>query len=178
MKSELKRPPWVYKSKTKQKEEDRVNINEVIKDIAENHHGYLKQEMPVIKEMANKILKVHYKDCHEELIKVHRAYGKVENELELQLVKKQLVVLPLIWEYNKNGDRALLDEIRLAVEDVEKDNDILLEAFDELRSATNNYTMPPSGCQTYNTTYRKMEKLEEESKAYLELERKMYKEIL
>lgn len=155
-----------------------MNINEVIKDIAENHHGYLKQEMPVIKALANKILKVHYEDCHEELIKVHRAYGRVENELELQLVKKQLIVLPLIWEYNKKGDRALLDEIRPAVEDVEKDNEILLEAFKELRKATNNYTMPPGGCQTYDTTYRKMEKLEEESKAYLELERKMYKEIL
>lgn len=155
-----------------------MNINEVIKDIAENHHGYLKQEMPVIKAMANKILKVHYEDCHEELIKVHRAYGRVENELELQLVKKQLVVLPLIWEYNKKGDKELLEEIRHAVEDVERDNEILLEAFVDLRKATNNYTMPPSGCQTYDSTYRKMEKLEEESKAYLELERKMYKEIL
>lgn len=155
-----------------------MNINEVIKDIAENHHGYLKQELPVIKAMANKILKVHYEDCHEELVKVHRAFGRVENELELQLVKKQLVVLPLLWEYNKKSDKALLDEIRLAVEDVEKDNELLMEAFQELRKATNIYKMPPSGCQTYDSTYKKMEKLEEEVKAYLELERKMYSEIL
>jgi regulator of cell morphogenesis and NO signaling len=154
-----------------------MNINDVIKDIAENHHGYLKQELPVIKAMANKILRVHYDDCHEELIKVHRAFGRVENELELQLVKKQLTVLPLIWEYNKKNDVGLLTEIKASVDDVEKDNELLLEALGDLRSATNGYKMPPSGCQTYDSTYKKMEKLEDEVKAYLDLERKLYTEI-
>mgnify|MGYP004706816367 CR=1 FL=1 len=154
-----------------------MNINDVIKDIAENHHGYLKQELPVIKAMANKILRVHYDDCHEELIRVYRAFGRIENELELQLVKKQLVMLPLIWEYNKKKDGAMLSGIKASVEDIEKDNELLLEALGELRSATNGYKMPQSGCQTYDSTYRKMEKLEDEVKAYLDLERKLYSEI-
>ncbi|MDX9917733.1 MAG: hemerythrin domain-containing protein [Gudongella sp.] len=151
-----------------------MNVNEIIKDISDNYLGYLKQELPVIKALANKILRVHYDDCHEELIKVHRAYGKVENELELAMVKKQMVVLPLIWEYNKKKDEELLKELKLAIEDIEKDNEVIIEAFKDLRAATNNYTMPSSGCPTYDNTYKKMEKLEEETLAYMELERKLY----
>jgi iron-sulfur cluster repair protein YtfE (RIC family) len=38
--------------------------------------------------------------------------------------------------------------------------------------------MPESGCPTYDTTYRKMEKLHQEVEKYIEIERKMYKELL
>lgn len=153
----------------------KIKVNEIIKDIAENHHGYLKQEMSIIKGLAYKILKVHFDDCKDELINVHRAYGKVENEIELSLVKKQMVVLPLIWDYEKKPSDELKEEIIQAIDDVENDNELLLASLEDLRKATNNYTMPPSGCPTYDTTYRKMETLHNEILKYMEKERELYK---
>ena len=152
----------------------KIKVNEVIKDIAENHHSYLKQEMPVIKGLAYKILKVHYEDCKDELIEVHRAWGRVENEIELSLVKKQMVVLPLIWDYEKKPSDDLKAEIVEAIKDVEEDNKLLLDAFEELKKSSNDYTMPPSGCPTYEMTYRKMEALHSETLKYLERERELY----
>ncbi|WP_422486402.1 hypothetical protein [Gudongella sp. DL1XJH-153] len=155
-----------------------MDIKETIKDIADNHHGFIKQEVPVIKSLAYKILKVHYEDCKDELIAVHRQYGRVQNELELALVKKQMVLLPMAWDYEKNQSEELLGQIKLLIEEVEKDNEILLSEFRKLKKATNNYTMPESGCPTYDSTYKKMEKLHSEVEKYIGIEREMYKNIL
>jgi regulator of cell morphogenesis and NO signaling len=155
-----------------------MDIKETIKDIADNHHGFLKQEIPVIKSLAYKILKVHYEDCKDELIQVHRQYGRVQNELELALVKKQMVLLPMIWDYQKKPSSELMDEIRRTVDEVEGDNEILMRELEGLKEKTNTYTMPESGCPTYDTTYRKMEKLHQEVEKYIEIEREMYKELL
>ena len=148
-----------------------MDIKETIKDIADNHHGFLKQELPVIKSLAYKILKVHYEDCKEELIQVHRQYGRVQNELELALVKKQMVLLPMIWDYQKKPSEDLLEEIRMTVQEVEGDNGILLEELEGLKEKTNSYT-------TYDNTYKRMEKLHHEVENYIKIEREMYRELL
>lgn len=155
-----------------------MDIKETINKIADDHHGFLKQEIPVIKNLAYKILRVHYHDCKEELIAVHRQYGRVYNEIELGFVKKQMVVFPTIWDYEKNPSDKLLNEIKDAVEEVEKDNALLLKELESLREVTNNYTMPESGCGTYDTTYKKMEKIHSEIEKHLKLEENMYREIL
>lgn len=154
-----------------------MDIKETIKDIADNHHGFIKQEVPIIKSLAYKILKVHYEDCKDELIAVHRQYGRVQNELELALVKKQMVLFPMVWDYEKKPSEDLLYEIKESIEEVEKDNDILLNELKELKKVTNNYTMPESGCPTYDSTYKKMEKLHTEVEKYIGIEREMYKNI-
>ncbi|MGM0397217.1 MAG: hypothetical protein ACQEP4_09200 [Bacillota bacterium] len=155
-----------------------MDIKDTIKDIAENHHGFIKQEVPVIKSLAYKILKVHYEDCKDELVAVHRQYGRVQNELELSLVKKQMVLFPMVWDYRKKPSEELLKEIREVIDEVEIDNMLLLRELDGLRNATNNYKMPESGCATYDNTYRKMEKLEEEVRKYIDIENDMYRELL
>jgi len=155
-----------------------MDIKETIKDIADNHHGFLKQELPVIKSLAYKILKVHYEDCKDELIQVHRQYGRAQNELELALVKKQMVLLPMIWDYQKESSKELLEEIRLIADEVEGDIDILIKELGRLKDKTNTYTMPESGCPTYDTTYRKMENLHQEVEKYIKIERKRCKELL
>jgi len=152
----------------------RMSVVDTIKDIAENHQSYLKTELPIIKALAYKILKVHYEDCKDELILVHRAYGKVENEIELSLVKKQMIVLPLIWDFEKKPSESLRKQIIEAIDDVEEDNKKLIEAFKDLEKVTNNYTMPPSGCPTYDMTYKKMETLQEEVLKYIDTERELY----
>lgn len=155
-----------------------MDIKKTIKDIADNHHGFLKEELPVIKSLAYKILKVHYHDCREELIQVHRQYGRVQNELELALVKKQMVLLPMIWDYQKEPSKELLEEMERTIQEVEGDNDILLGELEGLKEKTNTYTMPESGCPTYESTYRKMEKLHQEVERYIGIEREMYKDLL
>ena len=154
-----------------------MDIKETIKKIAEDHQGYLKEELPVIKGLAYKILKVHYHDNKDELVAAHRQFGRIQNELELALVKKPMVLFPLIWDYARKPTGELLQEIRQVVEEVEIDNMLLLREFDGLRNVTNNYTMPEGGCPTYDTTYRKMEALEAETRKYIEIERKIYGEL-
>ena len=82
-----------------------IDALEIVKDIVENHFAYLKEELPLLKGLVNKLLKVHYDDCKEELVNVHRAFGRVENELELGFVKKQIDLFPSLWDYIKKDEK-------------------------------------------------------------------------
>jgi regulator of cell morphogenesis and NO signaling len=155
-----------------------IELEEIIKEIVEEHFGYLKQELPVLKSLANKLLKVHYEDCKEELVNVHRAYGKVENELELGIVKKQINLFPNLWDYIKKDEGELLEVIKASIVEIKKDNDLAIKALEELKIATNNYTMPESGCQTYESTYKRMSELHKRVADSIEKEEILYKNFI
>lgn len=155
-----------------------IDSLETIKDIVENHFDYLKQEIPVLKSLANKLLRVHYDDSKEELVMVHRAYGKVENELELGMVKKQIDLFPNLWDYIKKDEKELLPHIKSLILEINEDNMLVLKALENLKMATNNYTMPEKGCQTYESTYKRMKDLHKRVKESLESEETIYKEFI
>lgn len=155
-----------------------IDSLEIIKDIVEDHFAYLKQELPVLKGLANKLLKVHYDDCKDELVNVHRAYGKVENELELGMVKKQIDLFPNLWDYIKKDKKELLSHIKSLILEINEDNMLLMQALKKLEMETNNYTMPESGCQTYESTYKRMEELHKRVKESIEKEEKIYKNFI
>ncbi|MDY0235686.1 MAG: hypothetical protein RBR71_06635 [Gudongella sp.] len=155
-----------------------IDLLESIKDIVENHFGYLKQELPVLKSLLNKLLKVHYDDCKEELVNVYRAYGKVENKLEVGMIIKQIDLFPNIWDYIKKDEPELLKHIRTVILEINEDNMLLLKALKSLRIETNDYTMPESGCQTYESTYKRLKELHKRVEESIEKEEMMYKEFM
>lgn len=157
---------------------ENIDSLEIIKDITENHFGYLKQELPVLKGLLNKLLKVHYDDCKEELINVYRAYGKVENRLEIGMIIKQIDLFPSLWDYNKKEGEKLLSHIKSLILEINEDNMLILKALQTLKQDTNNYTMPESGCATYESTYKRLEELHKKVKESIEKEEKIYKEII
>lgn len=155
-----------------------IDSLEIIKDITENDFSYLKQELPVLKNLANKLLKVHYGDAKDELVNVHRAYGKLENELELGMVKKRIDLFPNLWDYIKKGEADHLPHIKSLILEINEDNKLIMEALEKLKMVTNNYTMPESGCTTYESTYKRMNELHKRIVENIEKEEKIYKNFI
>lgn len=154
---------------------ENIDTLEIIKDIVENHFGYLKEELPVLKSLLNKLLKVHYDDSKEELVNVYRAYGKLENELEIGMIIKQIDLFPSLWDYNKKEEEKLLSHIKSLILEINEDNMLVIKALQILEQETNNYTMPESGCSTYESTYKRMKELHKRVKESIEKEETIYK---
>lgn len=155
-----------------------IDALEIVKDIVENHFAYLKEELPLLKGLVNKLLKVHYDDCKEELVNVHRAFGRVENELELGFVKKQIDLFPSLWDYIKKDEKDLLSHIKSLILEINEDNMLVLNALEKLEMATNNYTMPASGCQTYESTYKRLSDLDTRVRESIKKEESIYKDFI
>lgn len=134
--------------------------SEIIKHITREHHSYLKEELPEIESRVYKILRVHYGDAGEVLTEVHRLFGRLNNILELLFVKKQMSTFPNIIDYERKPSSELLEAVLKDIEGMEKNYDEIIQILSELRKVTDDYTVPPSGCPTFDTTYEKLEGLE------------------
>ena len=145
--------------------------SEIIKHITKEHHSYLKEELPEIESRVYKILRVHYEDAGQVLTEVHRLFGRLNNILELLFVKKQMSTFPNIIDYERKPSSELLEAVLKDIEGMEKNYDEIIQILSELRKLTDDYTVPPSGCPTFDTTYEKLEGLESSILENMKLEK-------
>lgn len=145
--------------------------SEIIKHIMEDHHKYLQEELPAIEERVYKILRVHYGDAGEVLTQVHKLFGRINNILELLFVKKRMAIFPDIVDYEKDPCPELLEAILKEIKEMEGEYDDIEESLKELRRVTDDYTVPPSGCPTFDTTYEMLEDLEKSLLENIQLEK-------
>lgn len=127
--------------------------NEALIDrIIENHHKYLRDELPVISALLFKLIDVHGQN-HPELFDVHSLFGALKLELESHLVKEERELFPQI----KTGD---LSTVKNVIDALEHEHDAAGDAIHKLAEITNHYTLPEDACYTYKLTYSKLEQLE------------------
>lgn len=157
---------------------ENLRYTELTTKIVREYHSELKKILPETEDLILKILKVHFNDNHEVLIKVHRLYSQLKNSLELLFVKKEVVLFPLIADYQRNPSKDLLEDIEIMGKEVELGLDAVEKILMELRRVTKGYTTPPDTCMTFEKTYEDLAKIEKHILESIELERDiLYKRL-
>lgn len=149
---------------------DKKSYSELVEYILKNHHSYLKRELPEIERLGFTIYKVHFFDSGDVLEKVHKLYGQLKAILESHIIKEERALFHNIKDYEKKPSKELLEKILEGIESVEKDNEETLKIIKEIRECTNNYKLPPTSCPTFENTYIKYQKLEEDLYKHIEVE--------
>lgn len=148
-----------------------TKYSDIISIIVSKHHSYLKKELPITEALIYKILRVHYSDSSKTLTKVHKLYSQLKNELELKFIITESVLFPIIGDYQRKPSKELLKEINNEIKDVDKIHGIVEKLLKELRSITNDYKIPPTGCSTFEKTYENLIEIEEVLTQNIGLER-------
>lgn len=157
---------------------ENIKYTELTRQIVKEYHLELKEILPETEKLVLKILKVHFNDNHEVLIKVHRLYSQLKNSLELLFIKKEVVLFPLIADYQRNPSDELMSDIKVLIREVELGLDGVEKILIELRRVTKDYKTPPSSCMTFEKTYEDLKKIEDLILKGLELERdNLYKRL-
>ena len=91
------------------------------------------------------------------------------------MIIKQIDIFPSLWDYNKKEEEKLLSHIKSLILEINEDNMLVIKALQILEQETNNYTMPESGCSTYESTYKRMKELHKRVKESIEKEETIYK---
>ncbi len=125
---------------------------QIIDRILENHHKYLREELPVISELLFKLIDVHG-DKHPELFEVHALFGALKLELEAHLVKEERQLFPQIELGN-------IESVKTVIKSLEDEHDAAGDAIHKLAEITDHYALPEDACYTYKLTYSKLEQLE------------------
>ena len=73
----------------------RASLADLIAHILSRHHGYVKQEIPRLKQLFFKVVAVH-SAAHPELAAAQRTFAGLANELTAHMMKEEMVLFPYI----------------------------------------------------------------------------------
>ena len=91
-----------------------------------------KNQLKEIDTLLFKILKVHFQDHSEELLKVHRYFGSLKTELEEHLIKEEEQLFPLIERFELTKDDSILSKIHQVIKDTEDEHEAAGNILKEL----------------------------------------------
>lgn len=140
--------------------------------IVEVHHRYVRESLPVLREFAQKVERVHGK-ARPELGAIRERVSELAEELERHLEDEETEVFPLI---------AALAEVREAEREAAlADPDALLTALEDdhehagtlmrqIRELSDDFTPPDRACNTYRALYAKLHEFEEDLHRHVHME--------
>jgi len=142
--------------------------------IVNRHHSYVSENIPFLQQKLQKLCDVHG-SSHPELSEVNKLFGIMAGNLADHMKKEELVLFPLIrgmasQQKEESGDHADLGEIQKTIAALELEHQAEGERFGIIAKLSNNYTVPPDGCNTFEVTYRTLQEFEQDLHRHIHLE--------
>ncbi|MDC1162472.1 iron-sulfur cluster repair di-iron protein [Tenacibaculum sp.] len=139
------------------------------------HHIYVKENLPLISQYANKVVKVHG-HYYQEVKLINQLFHEVANELVLHLQKEEQILFPFIKQLvtaKKEGNKnttAPFSTVNNPIRMMEYEHEKAGDAFKEIARLTNNYAPPAEACNTFKALYAKLEEFEKDLHKHIHLE--------
>jgi regulator of cell morphogenesis and NO signaling len=150
-------------------------LENLIHRILTKHHEYVKRELPRLDALAQKVVAKHY-TRHAELLDVHLALQKLEQELTPHLIKEEEVLFP----YIVNLEHALAEggakpqscfgTVANPIHMMMQEHDGAGELLAELRQLSGNFTPPEDACATFHVFYAGLKEFEQDLHQHIHLE--------
>ena len=154
---------------------DNWKLDFLVDYIVNTHHQYVKTSIPFITELANKVSSVHGQH-HPEVVQVAEIFNRLSKDLSLHLVKEETIVFPFIKGLildEKSGCKsqsAAFDSIQTPTQMMEVEHEQAGEDMAEIRSITDDYTLPADACTSYRVLYQKLQQFENDLFNHVHLE--------
>lgn len=147
-------------------------LAELIDHIVTRYHGRLREELPRLGSMADRVLAVHGERHPDLLPPLVRTFDRLREDLELHIEKEERVLFPWIERLeNPRGDgSATLPSVGAPIAMMETEHDEAAGALAEIRRLTGGYRLPEDACSTFRGLYHGLAELEEELHRHIHLE--------
>ncbi len=132
-----------------------LDVASLIDHIEATHHTSERNLIASVDDKLNTILRAHYKNHKQELVKVHSLFSDLRKELLQHFVQEEEEVFPVL------RTRPTPQSIMM-VESLEDDHEAAGDLIKGLQEATRSFSAPPDGCPTYVATYALMKTLVED----------------
>ena len=147
-----------------------ASMSDLIQFIEDKHHTFMKQELPSTDAYVKKILSVHFEDNGEVLLQLNKLYSSLKAELDEHLIKEEVNLFPMIKKYEQDPTQENLDRVFKVMSETEDEHEAAGDILKAMRKITNNYTVPENTCPTFETTYAKLEAIENDLFHHIHLE--------
>ena len=151
------------------------NLSFLINYIIETHHQYVKESIPTLLRLTEKIAAVHGKN-HPELIKVQSLFKTLSSELTVHLQKEEKVLFPYINRLleakalHTMPNTPAFKTIQHPLQVLEHEHDEAGAIMLEIRQLCHHYTPPADACTTYKVALSTLHEFETDLHLHVHLE--------
>lgn len=139
--------------------------------VEQTHHTYLRDELPRLSELAQRVLTAHG-ERHPELTDVRGTFAALRADLEPHLDREEQILFPLVREIDaalRSGDPAS-GELTNSVSVLEDDHEKVGALLARLRELTDDFTAPADGCASYRALYEGLNRLTDDTHLHVHKE--------
>jgi regulator of cell morphogenesis and NO signaling len=142
---------------------DQAPLEALIEHILDTYHAPLREELPRLEAMAEKVLKVHGDKDPEMFSGLVRVFAGLKNELDQHMAKEEQILFPMIL----SGQGASASG---PVSVMEQEHDSAGEALRRIRELTHDYQVPDEACTTWRALWHGLAELEAAMHRHIHLE--------
>jgi regulator of cell morphogenesis and NO signaling len=127
---------------------------ELVDHLEATHHVYLRQELPRLVALGDKVTQVHG-EHHPELADTRDVLRELRADLEPHMTKEERVLFPMIRQVMAADAAPMLHRgsLRNPISVMRSEHDQVGELLSRLRFLTGDYTTPADGCANYDTLW-------------------------
>ncbi len=135
---------------------------ELTTHIESTHHIYLKEALPRLTALMEKVCQAH-SSRHPELKPLQAVFENLRADLEPHLLKEERVLFPLIRKLERDSLGLKMKAAEGPVRVMRQEHDRVGELLKQMRILANGYVTPDDGCQSFQLLYTELKKLEEDT---------------
>jgi regulator of cell morphogenesis and NO signaling len=151
-------------------------LAELMAHIVTKHHAYVRQELPRLGMLAEKVATKHGPN-HAETVDVQQIFAGLSEELTTHLMKEEQVLFPYIErmeeaavEKRPNAQSSCFGTVQNPVRMMMMEHDSAGDALRELRKVTGDYTAPADACMSFQALYKGLAEFEADLHQHIHLE--------
>lgn len=147
------------------------SLSEAVDHLLETHHKYLKEALPRLAALLDKVVAAHL-TRHPELKTVGELFGELRADLEPHCMKEEQVLFPMIKEMEASGGLAEFHcgSLRNLIRVMQMEHEQVGALLDNIRETTHNYTVPEDGCGSYRLLMESLQELEADTRLHIQKE--------
>ncbi len=140
---------------------DSMGLTELADHIEATHHAYLREELPRLDYMTEKVARVHG-DSDQRLLKMREAFVALKAELEPHMMKEEQILFPIVRQLESASGRQEFHcgSVANPIRQMEHEHDQAGAALAILHESTDAYTPPDWACNTYRALLDSLARLE------------------
>lgn len=140
---------------------DAMTLTGLCDHIEATHHAYLKQELPRLDQMTEKVARVHG-DKESRLLEIRNLFIELRSELEPHMFKEEKILFPMIrqLESSETLTEFHCGTVKNPIRQMEHEHDHAGDALARIRSAADDFVLPQWACNTYRAMLDGLHELE------------------
>ena len=152
-----------------------ASLEELCQRIVTRHHAYVRNELPRLWQLAQKVVSRHG-DTHPELVTIQQLIRGAGEDLIQHLAREEQILFPAIINLERNlascGPRSLgcFGSVRNPIRVMMAEHDAAGEALAQIRQLSHDFTPPEGACPTYRGYYQALSEFEQDLHRHVHLE--------